>query len=238
MEAFEPDIYEQKFLLHVLQTKSYHLLIERIDYVTRQFSRDENLVLELYLDLFLAGEQKLSKIIAKKCDILDDDFLCRAFRLAIQRKIKILDMGTRLCALQTRNYYILLLEEDSLELFLEQEDELRSFLDKSTIIHFLIKNGSLQIIHHLCQQGWYEEMITECLTYVSESRLALLASICDRYPLSTEFLTLKLVGHASDYRRQTCRLLFRSGANPNEEQRQKIMREAPVLYKELFEEDV
>lgn len=237
MEDFDVDANEEKFLRYVLQTKRYDLLPLRIDYVERQFACNGDLVYELYFDLTLARQKEITTLIRKKCDIST----YRLFKLAVQRNMKISELNMMLTKYERIGYYSVVLEEDCLELFLEQEEDLRSLLSEENIHLELVKNGSSRIIHHLCKKGEYEPIIREYLVRslrswngLREKEFELLSSVCAQYA-SVEFLTECFMTHTSHFNVHLCKLLLRLGAKPSEEQKQGLF---PSFRNELFAEDV
>ena len=239
MEAFEstdPDTYDRNFLRHVCDTRNYDLLRERIDYLPRQFARDKDFVYDLYLDLLLTGEKEIGHLIGMKCSISHYSLLNRA----VKRKIKLSELRLKFDQYEIRHYFIILVETDCLELYLEQEAMLCSVLTERELLLLVVESSSSRITHHLCKQGRHKEILDEYMRHgenLKETQHELLSSICNQY-FTVEFLTLRFMDQASNHNAYLCKLLLCLGAKPNEEQRQMLFRQAPSFHKKLFAEDV
>lgn len=241
MQGFTPidfDLQEQNFLHHVRETKNYDLLKGRIDYIQRQITQNKDLVYELYIDLCLAKQQEILTLINSKCNNISS-FAC--FKCAIKRKVKLSDLNMKLDKFKMRHYYIGILEADCLELFLAQEEQLRTVLSEDDICLLVVESSSESIVYHLCKEGKQEAIIKEYFSYgkntLKDKQFKLLSSVCVQY-CNAEFLTKLFVAEAWRENKYTCQLLLQLGAQPSQKQKQEILRLSPAFHRKLFAEDV
>lgn len=231
---------ERKFLEQILLAKCYDLLETRLDYLQRVFVRDKEFAHELYFQLLLAGEMReIIQFVRSKCT--PSNYL--VLDLAVEKKVKFCKLNTYFSGIDIHRYYVTILKTDSLDLFLEVEEELKKVLHEELIRTYIIESKAMKIIHYLCTHGMLDAITDDCLimlkgVFSQRDTSRILTEIASRYDcvdfFTRAFMRYALLRHYFD----KCELLLQLGAKPNSQQREELAHSAPDVYWKFFGEDV
>lgn len=243
VRCMECSLSEEKFLQCIYLTKRYDLL-PRVEHALGSLfkGKSQGLIYNMYLDLLLIKGSR-PEIIRNKC-LIEQSHLAQ---LMVERNVNIFSLSVDFTNGQITGYFMEIIERDNFNLYLELEKVILVKLGKKVIIDILIAivspNKSSKILEHFCKQGGYKAVLRKCLDKLSheqqkEGYMSLIKEICSRYDCG-QLISQEYSWEIGPMRGKELYMFMLSlGARPSAEQKAKLQKDNPRLYKEIFNDDV
>lgn len=220
---------------YILRELEKEIFYENNQMACRQYLRplpsQEQPAYQLYIDLFVAGEQELCKTIRKKCSINNELFI----ELAVARNVDICKIDPKRCKKYLPTFFSAILMYDSLPLYLKWEIPVLTYFSRRIFVSNAVFHFSEKILRHKVESGANKDIFISIFRKrpLSDAEKEFLRWMC----AETDYSSI-LNSEFSSCPDRKLPFLLELGAKPSVEQKQKLRIHNPTLYKQLFEEDV